>query len=117
MRIPLPAGTTLFIGPPAKPMAADRREGIRSAVLGITGIVEAHLPQCYAKGFIDPSAQVLVLVLAADAQDSIVVAEVERRLSTVLPQGRSLDILPLRDGAPALKTIRATGCMLDLAEV
>jgi hypothetical protein len=98
-------------------MPADRWEGIRSAVVGITDIVEAHLPQCFAKGFVDPPAQVLVLVLAANAQVSVVVPEVERRLSTVLPQGTFLDIFPLRYGAPSLKTIRAAGCMLNLIEV
>jgi hypothetical protein len=113
----IPAGTTLYIGPPANPMPAERQEQIRSAVIGIAGVVEAHLPQCFAKGLVDPSAQVLVLVLAEGVLDTDVVPKVEHRLLTALPQGSFVDILPLRDGAPFLNTIRATDCKLSLFEV
>jgi hypothetical protein len=112
----IPAGTKMLIGPPAKPMPSERREGIRRAVTGIPGIAEAHLPHCYAKGFVDPPAQILVLVLATEAEDSIVVSEVERRLATFLAAGISLDIFPLHDNASVLPSIRSAGCMLNLSE-
>jgi len=113
----IPAGTKMMLGPPAKPMSSERQEGIRRAVIGIPGITEAHLPLCYAKGFVDPPAQILVLVLAADTDDSIVVSAVERRLSTVLTAGISLDIFPLPDNASVLPSIRGAGCRLNLSEV
>jgi hypothetical protein len=113
----IPAGTTLYIGPPAKPMPLERMEDIRRALVGIPGILEAHLPQCYAEGFVDPSAQILVLVLAVDAIDSVVVAAVRQRFSAVLPPGKFLDIFPIREGATALHSVRATGCQLNLSEV
>jgi|SRR5208282_4900016 hypothetical protein len=113
----IPAGTTLYIGPPAKPMPLERREDIRRALTGIPGIVEAHLPQCYAKGLFDPSAQVLVLVLGVEAVESTIIPTLRGRLRSVLPQGAFLDILPLPEGAPALQSVRAAGCKLNLSEV
>ncbi len=99
----IPAGTTLYIGPPAKPMPLERREDIRRALMGIPGIVEAHLPQSYAKGLFDPSATI--------------VRTLRGRLRPVLPQGAFLGILPLPEGAPALQSVRAAGCKLNLSEV
>ena len=59
----LPPGTTLYIGPPANPLPPELQAKIAYAISGVPGIGEAHLPQCYSKGLVDPSAQILVLVL------------------------------------------------------
>ena len=59
----LPPGTTLYIGPPANPLPPELQAKIAYAISGVPGIREAHLPQCYSKGLVDPSAQILVLVL------------------------------------------------------
>lgn len=98
-------------------MPSEWWEDIRRALMGIPGIVEAHLPQCYAKGLVDPSAQVLVLVLDVEAVESTLVPTLRGRLRQVLPQGTFLDILPLHEDAPALQSVRAAGCTLNLSEV
>jgi len=59
----IPAGTTYYIGSPAKPIPKQISDAIGTALGKIPEIVEAHLPMVYIKGQIDPTAQVLVVVL------------------------------------------------------
>jgi hypothetical protein len=108
----LPAGTTLYIGPPANPLPRETQAKIAHAVSGIDGIAEAHLPQCYSKGLVDPSAQVLVLVLQQGARAENVMPQVQENLRTALSDEEFLDIFPLGPGHPMIPTIRMTNTKL-----
>src|SRR5215469_6049168 len=59
----IPAGTSVYIGPPAKPIPKEISDAIGAALGKIPEILEAHLPMVYIKGHVDPPAQVLVIVL------------------------------------------------------
>jgi hypothetical protein len=108
----IPTGTKIYIGPPAKPMPVETREKITQALKNIEGIREAHLPQCYAEGVIDPSAQVLFLVVQATDVKTLV-STVQRNLSTVLPPDEFLDVFPLSENSPLLEPVRASQCRLE----
>jgi hypothetical protein len=102
----LPRGTAVYFGPPAKPLPSEMQAKIAQAVSGIPGIVEAHLPQCYSKGFIDPSAQVLVLVLEPGVNAETVMPRVNENIKSAIPTGRYIDIFPLVPNHPFLPIVR-----------
>jgi hypothetical protein len=108
----IPAGATMYIGPPAKPMPKEIQQGIANALANVPEVLEAHLPQCYIQGYIDPSAQVLVLVLQANSSPGVIVPRLQERLTAVLPTGTFLDIWPVPENHPMLENVRMAGCML-----
>jgi len=108
----IPAGTTCYIGPPASPIPKQTFDAIGTALLKIPEIVEAHLPMIYVKGWIDPPAQVLVVVL--DGNKLSPQARISEALRGVLPTDSHMDVMDSHPGDPNLPTIRATGTQLDL---
>ena len=66
----------------------------------------------YAKGHIDPPAQVLVIVL--DQRVPSPHARIRETLVAVLPTDLHLDITELQPSDANLPTIRATGTQLNL---
>jgi hypothetical protein len=93
-------------------MPLEIQSKIARAVSGIHGVAEAHLPQCYAKGFADPPAQILVLVLEPATSPSQVMPQIQKNLRGVLPAGKFLDIFPLLPDSPWLPTVRMTNTKL-----
>src|SRR4029077_11959701 len=67
----LPAGTQAYIGAPARPMNRVLSRTIGTALGKIPEIKEAHLPQVYIKGKIDPPAQILVVVIEEGAPSQL----------------------------------------------
>jgi len=95
----IPAGTTAYIGAPAKPIRKEISEAIGSELGKIPEILEAHLPQVYIKEVIDPPAQVLFVVVAENtpSQQGKIVEGMKR----VLPANFYLDITELHPSNPA----------------
>jgi len=108
----LPLGTTLYIGPPANPLPPEMQAKIANAVSGISGIAEADLPQCYSMGLVDPSAQILVLVLQPGVGPESVMPQVQENLRSALPSGMFLDIFPFGPNHPMLAMVRKTNTKL-----
>jgi hypothetical protein len=112
MTMKLPAGTKVYIGPPAHPMAQEVSRAIGAALGRIPEIREGHLPMVYIEGKIDPPAQILVVVLEEGAaSQQLKIKEIMRGL---LPTGSYLDMLEWRPNNPTLPTVRRTDTALDL---
>jgi hypothetical protein len=108
----VPAGTTAYIGPPAKPIEKGIREAIGTELGKIQEILEAHLPQVYIKGVIDPSAQVLFVVVQGNSPSpQVKIGDVMKR---VLPPEVYIDVMELHPGSPELLSIRETRTQLNL---
>ena len=101
----IPLGTTVYWGAAAKPMAEQRSRAVTQLVADTPGIAEAFLPQCYAPGFVDPPAQVLVITLTPGAELPSVMHALEVGISPIFPPGEHLDILPQVERG-TLQTIR-----------
>jgi len=108
----LSEGTEVFIGPPAKPLPPQISAALGKSLGKLAEILEAHLPQMYAPGKLDPPAQVLVVVLEDDAVS--LEPAIGRVISTILPSTAYLDVMELRTNSPLLPTVRMCGCALDL---
>jgi hypothetical protein len=108
----IPGGTTIYIGPPAKPIPKQMSDAMGTALGRIAEIGEAHLPMVYIKGYIDPPAQVLVVVL--DENLLTQQPRIADAIKAVLPTDYHMDITELHPGDPNLPTIRATGTQLNL---
>jgi hypothetical protein len=108
----IPADTTCYIVPPARPIAKQTFDAIGTALRTIPEIVEAHLPMIYIEGQIDPPAQVLVVVLEGNGSSPL--ARISEVLRGVLPTDSHMDVTESRPGDPNLPTIRATGTQFDL---
>src|SRR5260370_41858388 len=108
----LPPGTTLYIGQSANPLAPETQAKIAFAISGVSGIAEAHLPQCYAKGLVDPSAQILPLALEPGVTPGNVMPQVQENMRAALPPGKFIDIFPVAPNHPMLPTVRQTNTKL-----
>ena|SRR5438270_6341908 len=114
----VPPGTNFYWGAPAKPMAEERSRAVAQLVASTPGVAEAFLPQCYAVGFVDPPAQVLVITLTPGADLATVMHALGGGISRILPPGEHLDILPGLDRG-TLQTVRQSGTQIygsDVAE-
>lgn len=109
----MPAGTAVYIGPPAKPIANQVSGAIGTALGKISEILEAHLPMVYVKGYIDPPTQVLVVVLDENRRPSPQ-AKIGEALRAVLPTDFHIEVTESHLGDPNLPTIRATCTQLNL---
>ena len=108
----IPAGTTCYIGPPARPIPKQESDAIGTALGKIPEIIEAYLPMMYIEGHIDPSAQVLVVVLGGNGPSPL--ARISEALRAVLPTNTHMDVMESGPSNPTLTTIRATGTQLSL---
>ena len=108
----IPAGATVYIGPPAKPIAKPLSDAIGAAMGKIPEVVEAHLPMVFIEGQIDPAVQVLVVVLEENRPSSH--ARISAALGAVLPTSFYVDVMESPTDDPLLPTIRKTGTQLDL---
>jgi hypothetical protein len=108
----LPEGTVIYMGPPAKPMDCKSSERIGTAVATIPGIFEAHLPQAYIEKVIDPSEQVLVVVLEDDI--ATVRPALLEALRRTFPEGSSLAVFEWHRNNPLLPAARNSGTELLL---
>jgi hypothetical protein len=109
----IPAGTEVYIGPPAKPIPKQISDAIGAGLSQIPGIAEAHLPMVFAPGHIDPPAQVLVVVLKGNTGSAQ--ARIADVLAAVLPENSHMDVMEKHSGDLLLHTIRLTGTQLSLS--
>jgi hypothetical protein len=108
----IPAGTTAYIGNPAKPIPKQISDAIGRELGKISEILEVHLPLVYIEGLIDPPAQILFVVVEENKPSPQgKIAEVMRR---VLPTNFYMDITELHSKDPQLPAIRASATQLNL---
>jgi hypothetical protein len=107
----IPKGITFHWGAPAKPMREERSRAVAVLVAGTPGIAAAYLPQCYAAGFVDPPAQVLVITLAPGADLATVMQTLGVGISRIFPPDEYLDILPRLDH-DALQSVQESGTQI-----
>lgn len=108
----IPAGTTIRFGAPARPLAEDIRNGIKSGLSSIAGVSEAHLPLCQVMGSMPEPAQVLVVVFKNRSTLEPAMPSLLQLVRNVIPQDSHLDIWPLVENDPLLDTIRKANCYL-----
>ena len=100
----------MFFGAPAKPMPEILADGIAQVVAQVSGIVEAHLPQCFIEG--DKEAhQVLVIVVEKRNEIPRIAQELMGKLQLLFPPGQFIDILPFESGAVPTG-VRQAGCQI-----
>lgn len=108
----IPAGTSVYIGPPAQPIPKEISEAIGVGLGKIPQVLEAHLPMIYIEGLIDPPAQILMVVVEENKPSPQ--GKILGVVRGVLPNGSYMDIGELYPGDPQLTAIRASGTQLDL---
>jgi glycosyltransferase involved in cell wall biosynthesis len=108
----LPAGTKAYIGAPVRPMDEMLSRSIGKALGRIPEVREAHLPQMYIKGEIDPPAQVLVVVIEESAPSQL--PQIRETMHGILPTGSYLASFEWRSNEPTLPMVQRAGCALDL---
>jgi len=108
----IPAGTTAYIGAPANPIPKQISEPIGTELGKIPEILEAHLPQVYINGLVDPPTQILFVVVNENLPSPKgKILEVMRQ---VLPTNFYVDIGELHFSDPQLPAIRAARTQLNL---
>jgi len=108
----IPAGTTVYMGRPAKPIPKQILNAIGAGLGEIPDILEAHLPMVYIKGMIDPPSQILFVVVQEGRPSPQ--AKIEEVVRQALAANSYLDIMELHAASPQLRTIRASGTQLHL---
>ena len=57
----VPIGTKLLLGAPATPMPKTISDAIAELAASVPGVLEAHLPQCFAAGIMNAPTQTSVV--------------------------------------------------------
>jgi hypothetical protein len=110
--IRVPAGVQAYFGAPAKPMQQELVGAIAELLNSNPEIREAHLPQCYVPATMQQPAQVLVVVLSAEANIECALKSLQDGIGRItLPSGQ-LDIWPLHQNSNMLPAIRKARCSL-----
>jgi len=112
LRLLVPTGTAVYLGKPAKPLDS----GLGAAIAGFIGsfpeVQEAHLPQCWAKGIMREAAQVLVVVLTAEASEPRAAQAIDSGVSRLLPRGTHLDVWLITSDHSLLGAVRKADCRI-----
>jgi len=108
----IPTGTPIMLGVPSRPMAEGLLQSIGTMLLNVDGVVEAHLPECFAMGIMARPAQVLVVVINSTASSEEVVDEILLGLSALALEELELDVLPISPEHSLLASVQATNCRL-----
>jgi len=108
----IPAGSRVLVGAPAKPMSVDVSGAIARLIASLPAVAEAHLPQLYIRGQIDPPAQVLVVVAAPGADEGALLRQIGAEMAGILPSGMHIDAFPLPQDSPLLPGVRRAGCQI-----
>ena len=110
--IHIDAGTEFLIGAPTDPMPAERVKAISTVVAVEPGVMEAHLPQVYVPGQIDPPAPVLFLVFGKSVDLEVAVERVTSRLDDLLPEDEEINIIAIDVDSDLLPVIREAECLI-----
>lgn len=110
--IHIDAGTEFLIGAPTDPMPAERVKAISTVVAVEPGVVEAHLPQVYVPGQIDPAAPVLFLVFVKTVGMQGAVERVAARLDDLLPEHEGINAIAIDVDSDLLSVIREADCLI-----
>jgi hypothetical protein len=86
---------------------------IASLIAEVPGVTEAHLPQCFVAEIMMGPAQLLVLVLAAEANEHEVVAAVEAGLKVFMRAEQHLEIWAMPTTSRRLEAVRKVGCAIQ----
>ena len=104
----------MYFDAPALPMPEIIADAVTQVVTQVSGIVEAHLPQCFIEG--DKEArQVLVVGVRARGEIPRIAQELMGKLQLVFPAGQFIDILPFESGAIP-PGVRQAGCQIFASE-
>src|SRR3989338_4474640 len=106
----IPTGTPIMLGVPARPMEEALLQSIGTMLLSVEGVVEAHLPECFAMGIMAQPAQVLVVVITPASSSEEVADEILLGLSALADL--ELDVLPINPEHSLLASVQATNCRL-----
>ena len=101
-----------MLGSPARPMAEALLQSIGTMLLNVDGVLEAHLPQCYAMGVMEKPAQVLVVVIESTASSEEVMDEILLGLAALSSEDIQLDVWSMDPQHSLLASVQATNCRL-----
>jgi hypothetical protein len=88
--IEIPQGASIYLGAPANPMPKAHSDAITDMVSKMPEIEEAHLPQCYLPGVVDPPTQILVILAQPGSDTQAVLQALARGVFDALPKGTHL---------------------------
>lgn len=108
----IPSGTPIMLGTPARPMPEVLSQTIGTMLSSVDGVVEAHLPECFAVGIMAQPAQVLVVVINSASSSEEVVDEILLGLSALALEDLEFDVLPISPEHSLLASVQATNCRL-----
>ena len=108
----IPTGTPIMLGVPARSLEEALLQSIGTMLLSVDGVVEAHLPECFAMGIMAQPAQVLVVVINSASSSEEVVDEILLGLSALALEDLDLDVLPINPEHSLLASVQATNCRL-----
>jgi hypothetical protein len=108
----IPAGSTIRVGVPARPIPAEIRDQIGKELFSISEVIEAHLPMCHVPEIMKEPAQILVVVLERKTDPSLVVPAILKLVEATLPEGIHLDVWPLDARNSLIGVIRKANCQL-----
>jgi hypothetical protein len=106
----IPEGAIVLFNRPPRPLPGYLIRCIASLIASVPGVTEAHLPQCFVAEVMSGPAQLLVLVLAVEANEREVVAAVEAGLKVFMREEQRLEIWAMPPTARRLEAVRNVGC-------
>jgi hypothetical protein len=106
----IPEGAKVLFSRPPRPLPGYLIRCIASLIASVPGVTEAHLPQCFVADVMTEPAQLLVLVLAVEANEREVVTAVEAGLEAFLRAEQHLEIWAMPTTSRMLETVRKAGC-------
>jgi hypothetical protein len=110
MRLCIPAGSTGYLGRPARPMDPSSTEAVVALIGSFAHVQEAHLPQCWFQAVMTEAAQVLVVVIGPESMTPVEAASrIEHGVSQLLPRGSHLDVWFMTADDPLLDAVRRAG--------
>lgn len=108
----IPAGSRVFLGAPANSISQEAVDLLRNLVSEESGVIEAHIPQCYIPTMMTEPRQVLFIVCSSHSSAERSVSSLTKHLAEAVLLGGMVDIFPLTVTHELVDTVRGAGCQI-----
>jgi len=108
----IPAGSRVFLGAPANPISQEVVALLHKLVSEDSGVIEAHIPQCYMPTMMTKPRQVLFIMCSSRGSAKRSASSLTKYLAEEILPGGVIDIFPLTVTHELAGAVRGAGCQI-----
>lgn len=108
----IPLGSRVFLGAPVNSILQEAVDLLRNLVAKESGVIEAHIPQCYIPTIMTEPRQVLFVICSSRSSAEQSVSSITHHLAKSTLLCEMVDIFPLTITHELVGAVRNANCQI-----